>query len=352
LKKAFDCIDYEILIEKLKQLNLNNNQIKFFETYIKNRKQKVNINEVFSETKVCKKGVPQGSILGSDLFKLYINDITKLNLFGNIQLYADDAALKYSVSNENELICVIQEDLQKIDEWLVKHKLCLNLKKTKILIFDNKCFNLNSIIFKNESIEIVATFIYLGLVIDTSLSWFFHIEFIKKKILPYIFILKRLRNYLSLHDLFIIYSSFIKSHLTYLNPIWSSASITLRNSLDILNKKAIKSIHRLPILFPTNKLYNDKYFSFDNICKIEKNILAFKIVNNNLKHNFLLSRNIDIHTHNTRNKENFYLDTFKSRNQEKNCLYDCLKSFNSLDANIKSEQSIIRFKKKIIDLIS
>jgi hypothetical protein len=67
---------------------------------------------------------------------------------------------------------------------------------------------------------------YLGLVIDEKLSWIPHIEKVSKKISPIIAILKKIQYFVDLKTLEIIYNSFINSHLTYLLPIWGSASDT------------------------------------------------------------------------------------------------------------------------------
>ncbi len=71
---------------------------------------------------------------------------------------------------------------------------------------------------------------YLGLVIDEKLSWTPHIEKVSKKISPIIAILKKIRYSVDLRTLEIIYNSFINSHLTYLLPIWGSASNTRLSS--------------------------------------------------------------------------------------------------------------------------
>lgn len=353
LQKAFDCVDHKILLLKLSNLNFSRSCIKFFESYLQDRKQMVRLNNTFSSEKINLKGVPQGSILGPDLFKIYIDDITQLNLKGDIQLYADDTVLKYAESNEENLKNSIQTDMQKIQIWLNKHRLNLNIKKTKIIIFENKSLSMNTNFpYKNQHIEVVKNYNYLGLNLDSKLNWSYHIDSIIKNIAPYIFILRKLRYYLSKNVLYIIYSSYIKSHITYLNPIWSRAPKTYLNKIDIMHKKCIKVIHKYPLLFPTNLLYSDKYLSFTSICRFELYMVAFKIINNKIKHNFILSRNIELHNHNTRNKTNFYLTLFKTNNRANNCLYNSLKAYNELPESLKLISNLSVFKKKIKEYIT
>lgn len=352
LRKAFDCVDHEILIAKLRNLNFSNIELELFRTYLVNRTQRVRIDNVLSSMKLIKKGVPQGSILGPDLFKIYINDICKLDLHSTLLLYADDGVLKLYADTEEQLREFIIEDLSKVENWLKNHRLLLNFEKTKIMLFGSKCNTIrDNLQYFNQSIEIVEKFNYLGLVIDSKLTWNDHIEHVRKKITPYVFILKRLRNYLNDKALFTIYSSYVISNITYLNPVWSRASATSLSLIETIHKKSIKIIHGYPNRYPTNRLYCDRYISFSNICKRELYIVAYKVVNNLIKHNFILNRMIDIHSHNTRNKSCFYLTLFRTNAQKKNCLYACIKCFNDLPVELKTIENFCQFKKNITTFI-
>ena len=76
LKKAFDTVDHKILLGKLFKYGIRGEILKWFESYLNNRTQYVNIQDNKSQTKTITCGVPQGSILGPLLFILYINDLT------------------------------------------------------------------------------------------------------------------------------------------------------------------------------------------------------------------------------------------------------------------------------------
>ncbi len=82
LSKAFDTLDHEILLEKLKYYGIIGVPHRLMECYITNRKQYVDIDDVQSEMLTVTTGVPQGSILGPLIFIIYLNDIAKVsNLF-------------------------------------------------------------------------------------------------------------------------------------------------------------------------------------------------------------------------------------------------------------------------------
>ncbi len=93
LLKAFDTLDHEILLYKLKNYGINRASFKLMESYIKYRKQYVEIEGIHSEMSTPTTGVPQGSILGPLLFIIYINDITNSGEIFVFVIYTDDTSL-------------------------------------------------------------------------------------------------------------------------------------------------------------------------------------------------------------------------------------------------------------------
>lgn len=75
LSKAFDSVSHEILFERLKKIGIRNGPLDLFKNYLSNREQFVKIHETISDPQSIKTGVPQGTVLGSLLFLIYVNDM-------------------------------------------------------------------------------------------------------------------------------------------------------------------------------------------------------------------------------------------------------------------------------------
>ena len=103
LQKAFDCCSHIILLQKLKKLGIKENELLWFENYLKNRQQFVNVNDGKSSFKYISKGVPQGSILGPLLFLIYINDLASCTTLFTL-LFADDTSFLISGKNLPDMI--------------------------------------------------------------------------------------------------------------------------------------------------------------------------------------------------------------------------------------------------------
>ncbi len=141
--KAFDVVPHDILFKKLTKLGIQGTAHKCFTSYLKNRRQVVDINGKISIAKKINISVLQGSILGPILFLCIIND-----LFNSTDLltlmFADDTCCLDSDENLDNLITKVNTERNKIAVWFKANKMATNTSKTKYIIFHAKNIKINS----------------------------------------------------------------------------------------------------------------------------------------------------------------------------------------------------------------
>ena len=185
-KKAFDTVNHSILIRKAATLNLDLSVLNWLANYLDNRVQSTLINNLRSARLDVPCGVPQGSIIGPLLFLIYINDINKDIYNSHLLLYADDLVIYRSVdrvnvpNNEND-IKLFQDDLDVINMWCMDNKLTINLKKTKYMYFSQHNIRHHpSVKIDVQTIELTRTYTYLGVVLDSQLTFKPYINQVRK----------------------------------------------------------------------------------------------------------------------------------------------------------------------------
>ena len=255
LKKAFDTVDHDILLYKLEHYGIRGIANSWFCSYLKNRRQTAQVGPYISKTEVSSCGVPQGSVLGPLLFLLYINDISYSSNQFNFFLFADDTNLLYADKNLRSLELTVNKELTSVCIWLMANKLSLNTKKSNFVIFRpyQKRMNLDVTIklFDHDKNSLILLerkdyVKYLGVFIDSNLTWKQHILSISSKISKSLGIISRLRHFVPTDTLLIIYRSFIQPYITYGIAVWGQAAQTNLDKLIILQKRALRLIHFAP----------------------------------------------------------------------------------------------------------
>ena len=135
LSKAFDTVDHSILLKNLKLYGITDKNLAWFERYLSNRKQYIEIDEN-SETdlKYVTCGVPQRSILGPLLFLVYVNDLPNVSHLLDPIMFADDTNFFFNHKEIKHLFTAGNNELENIEDWFTGNKLSLNVEKNKILI--------------------------------------------------------------------------------------------------------------------------------------------------------------------------------------------------------------------------
>lgn len=134
-------LDINILISKFKKYGFGGLALKWLDSFCRNRRQLVKVNNHFSQIVTLNYGTAQGGVLGPIVFLIYINDLLNLQLHSRMFAYADDTALVCSAFNKDILKVKINSDLEKVSKWLINNKLLINVSKSKCILFlDSKIF--------------------------------------------------------------------------------------------------------------------------------------------------------------------------------------------------------------------
>ena len=96
LKKSFDTVNHGILILKLEHYGVKNKELRWFRSYLTNRKQCCKVNWQLSDLEPIATGVPQGPCLGPLLFIIYVNDLHFSLRRSEVNVYVDDISLSFS----------------------------------------------------------------------------------------------------------------------------------------------------------------------------------------------------------------------------------------------------------------
>ena len=215
LKKAFDTVDHNILLAKLKQYGIRGDTHRWFESYLSNRKQSVEYNNFKSDTKTITHGVPQGSIIGPLLFIIYMNDFSRSSDLLFSILFADDTSVFIEATNFENISKILNTELEKVNMWL---KLIINTKKTHYMMFHRTRIKHNTnikILINNNIVDHINNTKFLGVIIDSKLNWVAHILYIKSKISKSIGILLKIRKFLQNNTMRNMYFTFIYPYLIY-----------------------------------------------------------------------------------------------------------------------------------------
>lgn len=348
--KAFDTVNHNILISKLKNLfHFSDTACKLMSSYLSNRSQTVIVGNNRSNSLDVSRGVPQGSILGPLLFSIYINDLPDIPTTCNIQMYADDVQLYASAKLNNIPSCIsnINNDLELIYKWAVDNGLCLNPSKTKFLsIYRRNLTETQSICLKleNSFIDRVETSKNLGLIFNSKLTWTNHINGSVGKVRAMLRNLWAVRTSTPFNIRMLLAKSYIIPTLLYGSEIFASCDSEDTRKLNVayndiaryvFNKKRHDRISQYAY-----KIFN---VSFDNLLKIKCLTQIHKIIY--CKEPDYLFNRLKF----ARSNRGMKLITprIRSLTSERQFFICSTRLWNNLPSNIQLISNAINFKKEI-----
>jgi hypothetical protein len=277
--KAFDRINYNLLVPKLLHLGVRKSLIPWICNFLFNRRQAVKLGFVMSRWAHTHAGVPQGTKLGPILFLLMVNDlVTNSPLHSYHWKYVDDISL-YEVVPRSEN-SRLQSYLNTTSNWSFSNDMRLNPKKSKELVisFLHNQSPLCPLVISDQPVERVTSYKMLGIVFQQDLKWHSHVDSMVKKASKRLHILRVLRHSgVPPFYLLNIYSALIRSILEYYCPVWHPGlPVYLSDNIESIQKRAFR------ILFPNNSYSQALKFSDFPGLPVRRNL-----INNN--NNFLFT---------------------------------------------------------------
>ena len=272
-----------------KRLGVGGVALKWFESYLKGRKQSVVFNETLSSPVDVLYGVPQGSVLGPKLFTIYtlpIADIArKYNL--ELHLYADDTQIYINFRTSDNIskeiaIKLVQSCIAEIKIWMLVNKLQLSDGKTEFLLIDSlyfrKTITTTHINFGNDNVPLSTSARNLGIVFDQHMNFEEHINNIRRSCFQHLKRISDIRKYITEDITKQLVHAFITLRLDNVNYLllYGLPTSTISNLQKIQSSAARLITHTRKFDSITPVLQNRHWLPIEKRIIFKINVLTFR----------------------------------------------------------------------------
>jgi exonuclease III/thymidine kinase len=342
LSKAFDCVNHEILIQKLRHYGIADKEILFFKSYLENRQQITEMDSIRSQASAIKRGVPQGSILGPLLFLLYINDLPKIVPNDQtIVMFADDTSLLIRDDNSMGILNRVNVVLDQLGKWFGANGLVLNVTKTNTIRFSlRQNTDADPVIasLREQGLQTSGETKFLGVTIDEKLQWSAHIISISKKLCSAIYAIKKTKEVCGFDAAKFVYFSYFHSIMSYGILFWGRGADWSR--VFVLQKRAIRQLMDIkPRETCKNAFRELGVLTLPSVFIYECLIYAYK----NLPNTPL---NLDHHTYNTRGKQDVRPLEHRLAKVSKSYICSSIRLFNKLPHSFRA-LNLLEFQREV-----
>ena len=250
LSSAFDTIDHDLLLKRLKTTyGISGTTLKWFESYLRDRRQIIAIENFRSSEFRLECGVPQGSVLGPVLFVLYVGPLSGvIRSFGlSYHQYADDTQLfgTECTKDVRAIATASEKCILGVRDWMCRNRLKLNDDKTEVMYVGNKKFKSEAVLRSGEtSIDIVDSVRNLGVFLDSNLSMDHQIDNLVRTLSWQLKKIGSIRQFVSEEVTKKLVVSLVFSKLDYCNALLFGVPQNRLKRLQIVQNNAARLVFR------------------------------------------------------------------------------------------------------------
>ena len=239
--KAFDKVPHHRLAMKLHHYGVRGNTLMWIKSFLANRSQQVVVDGESSKPAPVTSGVPQGTVLGPLLFLVYINDLPK-EVNSTSRLFADDCLLYRIIRSEADTI-KLQEDLDRLQMWEKNWLMSFNPDKCEVIRITNKRKTINAqYSIHGQVLQMTDKAKYLGITIDSKISWGPHVNNITKKATNTLAFLRRNISSCPRNIRETSYKSLVRPQVEYASTVWDTSIKSQAAAVEAVQRRAARYI--------------------------------------------------------------------------------------------------------------
>lgn len=274
--KAFDTVPHQHLIMKLRSMQINEAIVRWIESWLSERKQRVVLRGTKSEWLPVISGVPQGSVLGPLLFLIYINDIDE-EVTSPLLKFADDTKIVRPILTTEDHH-QLQKDLEKLHQWAERWQMKFNASKCKVMHFG---YNNEEMPYQmdGQTLETTDHERDLGVIVQKNLDVEKHIGVTTKKANKILGMIARTYDNKCKKSVTQLYKTLVRPILEYAAPAWRPYKQKHVDLIETVQRRATRMMEGLGSKTYHERLVNCNLISLEMRRRRADLIETFKIMN-------------------------------------------------------------------------